>query len=242
MASGTNFFFQNYGNAGEQELLESLTIEAMRIYGHDCYYIPRKITNYDRLLTEDDQSVYSSAYFFETYIESYQGFQGKGNFMSKFGLEIRDQVVFAIAIKTFSEEVTAHTTQTRPNEGDLIYFPLNKKCYQITYVEKFEVLYQLGKLYTWQCTTELFEYSNEVFNTGISDIDSIQTKFSTDILNWGIKNEAGAFLLDEDGNFIVLESSQPYDLLSADDSQQIEFEADKILDFSEIDPWAEGFH
>ena len=123
----TNFFFNNFQASQEQLLLEDLVIEAIRIYGHDIYYIPRTLNNYDDVYGADDQSSYGQAYPMEMYIKSYDGFKGDGSFMSKFGIEIRDRVIFSVAQRRFSEEVGEFTTQVRPNEGDLIYFPLNKK-------------------------------------------------------------------------------------------------------------------
>ena len=132
----------------EQLLLENLIIESIRIYGQDMYYIPRKLNNYDNVYGADDQSSYENAYSIELYIKSVDGFSGDGDFMSKFGIEIRNQVVFSVAQRRFNEEIGEYTTQVRPNEGDLIYFPLNKKCFQIKYVNKFEMFYQLGALQT----------------------------------------------------------------------------------------------
>ena len=88
----TNFYFNNYKNSGEQDLLESLIVEAIRIYGEDMYYITRNINSLDKLYTADDQSSYTKAFLCEFYIKSVDGFSGDGNFMSKFGLEIRDQI------------------------------------------------------------------------------------------------------------------------------------------------------
>ena len=161
----TNFFFNNYRQSQEQLVLEDLIVEAIRIYGEDMYYVPRVLTNLDKLYTEDDQSRYEQAFLVELYIKSVDGFSGDGNFMSKFGLEIRDQVIFSIAQRTFNKEIGAYTTLVRPREGDLIYFPLNNKCFQIKYVNKFEMFYQLGALQTWEITCELFEYADEVFDT-----------------------------------------------------------------------------
>ena len=124
----TNFYFNNFQASGEQNLLEDLIIEAIKIYGEDMYFIPRRIGNFDALYTADDQSVYDQSFLLEFYIKSVDGFSGDGNFMSKFGVEIRDQVVFSVAQRTFNQEVGIYTNQPRPNEGDLIYFPLNKKC------------------------------------------------------------------------------------------------------------------
>jgi hypothetical protein len=236
----TNFYFNNFKQSQEQQLLESLIIEAIRIYGEDMYYIPRKIGNLDKLYTADDQSRYEQAFMVELYIKSIDGFSGDGNFMSKFGLEIRDQVIFSIAQSVFNKEIGAYTTAVRPNEGDLIFFPLNNKCFQIKYVNKFEMFYQLGALQTWELTCELFEYSNEVFNTGIPDIDRIQTLESTNILDYGIKDEQNALLLDEEGNYLVMEQYNLETILGTGENEELQRESDTFVDFSNMDPFSEG--
>jgi len=170
------------------------------------YFLPRTVVNYDKLLGTDDQSEYNKAILVELYIKSIDGFTGDGNFMSKFGVEIRDQVTFSIAKRTFEQEIGVYTQETRPNEGDLIYFPLNKKCFQIKFVNKFEMFYQFGALQTYELTCELFEYSSEKFNTGIAEIDIIQKKFSLDILDYTIMDEFGTNLVDESGNYLVTEA------------------------------------
>jgi len=236
----TNFFFNNFKQSQEQLLLESLIIEAIKIYGQDMYYIPRVIGNLDKLYTADDQSRYEQAFMVELYIKSVDGFTGDGNFMSKFGLEIRDQVVFSIAQRVFNEEIGVYTTQVRPNEGDIIYFPLNNKCFQIKYVNKFEMFYQLGALQTWELTCELFEYSNEVFNTGIPEIDRIQKIESTNILDYSIRDQNGVSLLDEQDNYIVTEQYNLETILGTGENDEIQRESDTFVDFSVMDPFSEG--
>lgn len=236
----TNFFFNNFKNSQEQNLLESLIIEAIKIYGEDMYYIPRKINNLDKLYTADDQSSFEQAFMVELYIKSVDGFSGDGNFMSKFGLEIRDQVIFSIAQRVFNEEIGAYTTAPRPNEGDLIFFPLNNKCFQIKYVNKQEMFYQLGALQTWELTCELFEYSNEIFNTGIPEIDRIQTQYSTNILDYAIKDTQGNYLLDEDGNYIVMEQYNMENIIGTGENDMFQGESDQYVDFSVKDPFSEG--
>ena len=204
------------------------------------YYIPRKLNNYDSVYGADDQSSFEKAIPIEIYIKSINGFSGDGNFMSKFGLEIRDQVIFSVAQRIFNQEVGTITTQIRPNEGDLIYFPLNNKCFQIKYVNKFEMFYQLGALQTWEMTCELFEYSGENLNTGIPEIDSLQTKFDTNVLSWAMKDELGNYLLDEEGNYLILEGKSVGDLVIGDDSDEIQRESDQFVDFSVKDPFSEG--
>ena len=240
MSGSTNFFFNNYQSSQEQLLLENLIIESMSIYGHDVIYIPRKLNNLDQVYGADDQSSYEISYPIVMYIESYDGFKGDGNFMSKFGLEIRDQVVFSMSQRTFNEEVGQFTTQIRPNEGDLIYFPLNNKCFQIKFVDKFQMFYQLGKLYTWKCTTELFEYSGELLNTGIPEIDILQKKFSTNILDWTVQTEDNFAILTEEGDYLVLEGSSLNDLVIASDNDEIQRESDLFVDFSASDPFSEN--
>lgn len=236
----TSVFYNNFQASQEQELLNSLIMESIRIYGVDMWYIPRKLNNYDEVYGGDDQSSYEQAILFEMYIESYDGFKGDGNFMSKFGIEIRDKVTFAFAMRVFDDEVGIMTTQPRPNEGDLIYYPLNKKCFQIKYVDKFEMHYPLGTLYLWRVQCELFEYSNERISTGIPEIDILQKKFDINAIDWGIKDELGEILLTEDGDYMVLEGSSTEDLVIGDDAEKIQKESDIFVDFSITDPFSLG--
>lgn len=236
----SNFFFNNYKSSQEQDLLESLIIESIAIYGLDCYYIPRKLNDYDAILGADDQSSYENAYPIVCYIENVNGFQGDGSFMSKFGLEIRDQLVVAVAQRIFNQEVGTFTSQLRPNEGDLLFFPLNNKCFQVKYTNKFEYFYQLGGLQTYQLTLELFEYSGEVMNTGIPEIDRLQKEYSINQFDWTLKDQLGAILTDEDGNIIVLEGANTSDILPNADNDLIQQESDQFVDFSSVDPFSEG--
>jgi hypothetical protein len=160
--------------------------------------------------------------------------------MSKFGIEIRNQVIFSMAQRVFNDEVGQYTNQVRPNEGDLIFFPLNQKCFQIKYVNKFEMFYQLGALQTWEVTCELFEYSGELMNTGIPEIDNLQKKLSTNILDWTIENEISEAILDEDGDYLILEGSSINDKVPAADNEEIQKESDLFVDFSAMDPFSDG--
>jgi hypothetical protein len=238
----TNFFFNNFQASQEQLLLENLIIESIKIYGHDIYYIPRKLNNYDDVYGADDQSSYELAYPIEMYIKSIDGFSGDQEFLSKFGVEIRNQVVFSVSRRIFSEEVGENTTQVRPNEGDLIWFPLNQRAFQIKYVNKYEMFYQLGALQTWEMTCEVFEYSGELINTGIPEIDAIQKKYDTNILDWTILTESAdkSPIITEDGYYLVLENSSINDLIPASDNEEIQQESDLFVDFSSIDPFSEG--
>ena len=238
-STGKSVYFGNYQSSREQWLLDSLIKESIDIYGESMYYLPRTLNNYDSTYGADDQSSYTRAFLVPIYIENVKGFGGDGTFMSKFGIEIRDRVTFSISQTEFSNEITPTTGQIRPNESDLIYFPLNNKCFQIKYVEKFEMYYALGGLYTWKMECELFEYGGETLATGIPEIDSIQTQFDMNVDDWSVRTENGYMLLDQNGNVIMVERGGAH-LIKADDSAEIEKEAEEFIDFSVDDPFAEG--
>ena len=172
----TNVFFNHAVNS-EQHLYEDLVVESLRFYGHDCMYLPRQVIEEDSILNEDVQSKFGDAYGVEMYIESTDGFEGEGDLMSKFGLQIRDQATFVIALRTWERFISLDSnlaTSFRPNEGDLIYFPLSGSMFEIKFVEHEDPFYQVGKLFVFKMRCELFEYSQEDFDTGVADIDLIE--------------------------------------------------------------------
>jgi len=236
----TNFFFNNFKASQEQLLLENLIIESIKIYGEDMIYIPRNIGKLDTLYTADDQSYYDKNYEIEMYIKSVDGFSGDGNFLSKFGLEIRDQVVFSVAQRVFNNEIGEYTSLTRPREGDLVYFPLNNKCFQIKFVNKFEMFYQLGALQTWEITCELFEYAGERLNTGIAEIDAMQKRMSLNELDYGILTENGFYIQNEDGDYITNEKYSITNVVGTGTNEVFVEESLDFIDFSQVDPFSEG--
>jgi len=236
----TSFYFNNFGASQEQLLIEDLVVESIRMYGHDLYYLPRTRINDDLILGEDSYSEFNSHYFIEMYIKNVEGFAGQGDFLSKFNLEIRDQVTFTVARRTFNNEVGAYTSFIRPREGDLVYFPLNNKLFEIKFVEHEAIFYQLGSLQTFDISCELFEYNNEILNTGIPLIDEKQRDITFNLTDFAIKLETGLALADENGYDLVLESFSMDTQDPISDNTEFEAEGDDILDFSEIDPFSEG--
>jgi hypothetical protein len=238
----TNFFFNNFAASQEQQLIENLIVESIKIYGYDLFFIPRKEANYNELYGEDTAAYYDNYYPVEMYIKNVDGFEGDGDFLSKFNLEIRDRVTFTIARRVFTDEIASSEGLTRPREGDLIYFPLNRKVFQIKFVEHESIFYQLGALQTYDLICELFEYSGERFNTSIPELDAMEASFSPILSNFGLLTEdKNTFmLLDEDGFKLV---NDAYDIDKIDlvaDNDELETEADGFIDFSEIDPFSEG--
>lgn len=238
----TSVFFNNFQSSQEQLLIENLIIESIKIYGLDMYYIPRIYKNKDEIYGNDAVSEYNKSYFVDMYIKDVNGFQGEGDFLSKFNLQIRDQVTLTIARRTFFDEIGNIENMPRPKEGDLIFFPLNRKVFVVKFVEQEAIFYQLGALQTFDLVCELWEYSNERVNTGIEEIDSKAQKYSFDMSAYGLLTEAGLFLQDEDGFDLVREE---YDWATQvgdafEDNTEIQTEADAVLDFTEKDPFSEG--
>ena len=235
-----NKYFKPYSYGREQDTAEDLIIESIKIYGLDVKYLPRTIINQDFLLGEDPLGKFNSAIDLEVYIKNIQGFEGEGDFLSKFNLEIRDQITFTMARKRFSQiateklidEVgynyqveTANTqawsvtdsyvletgsangysiTSTRPLEGDLIFFPLNNKLYEIKFVEHENIFYQHGKLYTYDILCELYERDSRL-DTGNTAIDIIESNTTLDILTYQFLDESGNTMLIEDGGYMLQE-------------------------------------
>lgn len=210
------------------------------MYGHDLYYLPRTRIEDDLIYGEDTYSEFNSQYFVEMYIKNVEGFAGQGDFLSKFYLEIRDQVTFTVARRTFNEEVGAYTSFVRPREGDLIYFPLNNKIFEIKFVEHEAIFYQLGALQTFDLVCELMEFSNEVFNTGIPEIDEFTVNNNTTMELYHVSLEDGAALNTEQGAQLVLESYDIEELDLGAENNFIQSESDNFLDFTEINPFSES--
>ena len=199
-----NPFFEQTSRITEQNLLDHIIQEVIQIYGINVYYLPATRQNFDPIYGASDITAYNSSYLIEMYVKNVLGFEGDREFMSKFaGLEIRDQLILSCSRQRFTDEIGNIINSSRPREADLIYFPQNNKCFQIKYVNQYEMFYQLGKIYTWEMTCELFEYSDETINTGIPAIDALQTTFSTNYMDYSILDTNGGPLLDVNGDFIM---------------------------------------
>ena len=237
----TNFFFNNFQNNQEQLLIENLIIESIQIYGHEIIYVPRFVGAIDKLFGEDPLREYTRAIPIEMFIKNIEGFAGEGDFLSKFNIQIRDQITFSVARRTFASEIGTEVLESmRPREGDLIYFPLNRKIFEIKFVEHEAIFYQLGALQMYDLKCELFEYNNEYFNTGIGDIDALMNNYTLSANAFGLLTETLITLADEEGYSIVMENIDinENDPLASND--EIETIADGFVDFTETDPFSEG--
>lgn len=242
MKSGSNVYFNNYDNAPEQDLLQSLIVESIGIYGHNVYYCPRTVVGKDDIYGEDPISEYNSSYGIDMYIRSYDSYEGEGTFLAKFQLEIRDQITFVAARRTFKNEIASKENIQRPQEGDLIYSEMMKRLFVIKYVNDKEAFYPLGSLPMYDLVCEVFEYSSEKLNTGHPDIDALEEEFSYDREVHVLLDSSGHSLLDSEGHPILLGNfdfdKQNQDVYS--DNDEFDLEAEGITDWSESDPFSEN--
>ena len=255
-----NHYFQGgdgIGSSEEKKLFEDLILEGLKIYGHDVYYLPRTLVNRDLILGEDVASKFNAAYLCEMYMDTTEGFGGEQELISKFGLEIREDSTFTVSKRRWNDLVEDPATlikADRPNEGDLIYFPLMNSFFEIQFVEDQEPFFQLGNLPVYKLRVTRFEYSSERLDTGGSDIDAAEDKYSLDMLNHQMTLEAeeGSLLLENDSasgesNYFLLESYEiqtqsPYaDNIDLDNEAGFDTASvsDDILDFTERNPFGE---
>ena len=190
----TNHYFSK-GTISEQLLYEDLAIEAIQIYGHDVYYLPRTMVNKDELFGESPLSKFTDAYMIEMYMDTNEGFEGEKEIISRFGLEIRDETTFTVSRRRWLDLVSSNSnliSALRPNEGDWIYMPTVGRLLEISFVDKDDPFYQLDNLPVYKLFTRTVEYSSEDLDTGITAIDAIETERSTDAYDWQILGEQTA--------------------------------------------------
>ena len=255
-----NHYFQGgkgIGSEAEKRLYENLIIEGLKIYGQDVYYLPRTLVNRDLILGEDVASKFNAAYLAEMYMETTEGFAGQQEIINKFGLEIREDTTFMVSKRRWLDLVDDPATMIvsgRPNEGDIIYMPLMNSFFEIQFVEDQEPFFQLGQLPVYKLRCTRFEYSSERLDTGVSEIDAAEDKYSLDQLahQMSLENEDGALMLEADGpdsssNYLLMETynlqtQSPYadnndlDTAAGFDTSST---ADDILDFTERNPFGE---
>ena len=229
----TNVYINNFESSSEQSLIESLIIESIKFYGRDFYYIPRKQSgSFDQIYGEDPRKSFEEAHLIEMYIKNVEGFEGEGDLLGRFGLEIRDQTTLTVAIRRFEELLVGNSGLsamglTRPREGDLIFMDFVRPdpkypgkagmFFEIQFVEHEAMFYQTGSLQTYDLRCESFTYSNETFETGV---DAIDAAFANGV-----------------SSYVTTGNTMPNSTTA--DNFKIEAEAESILDLSETSPFGD---
>jgi len=257
--------------------------ESIKIHGIDVSYLPRDVQKIDYLFKDVEVSRFNTTHDIEMFVDSVEQFGGEGDFLSKFGVEIRDTLELTVMVNRFDT-----LNIGRPKEGDLIFFPFNKQLFEVMFVEDEQIFYTLGKKFVYRLKLELFEYSNQMINTGVEDIDNIQYENAYSIelttttgtgdyvvgenvfqgvdlasatakgrvASWAnntlelidvvgkfvegvnVVGDAGAsYEIDLPDSYEDVELDMPNDPLS--DNIDYEREADKVIDFSENNPFSE---
>lgn len=222
--------FRQFMTSSEQNLLAGLNDEFTQIYGLSVYYIPRMQMNTDNVMPDSKLDKFYNAYPCTVYLKNVESFGGQGNFLNQFGLELRDQVTFTMSRPEFERSILnvdpafqftgqtwSDTPVLRPREGDAIYLPMNQKIYQIRFVEHEQPFYPLGKLQAFDLQSELYAPNNELYDTGVPEIDAIFAKY----LNH------------------PNDPSEPFNPSTDDYSESIVLEANVVTNFNESDPFGE---
>ena len=185
------FFLQ--GSQGEQRLVQDLINEQLRIFGVEVAYIPRKVLAEQKLYGTTDLSIdlreiqfskFDDNFLIEAYVNNYEGYGGAGDILTKFGMSLRDELTITISkeryedfiapfMDAFPDSQIEPETVLRPREGDLVYFPLGQRLFEVKFVEHEAPFYQLGKGYVYELKCELYEYEDEIVDTSINEIDEI---------------------------------------------------------------------
>jgi hypothetical protein len=254
----TNPYFQagkSIGAISEQRLIEDLVIESIAIYGHDVFYLPRTSVNQDDVFGEDTLQKFTQQFPVEMYMTNVEGFEGNGELFSKFGITVTDQATFVVSKRRWDEAVGMQTTDLqlplRPAEGDLLFFPLTGAIFEIKFVKADNPFFQLGRIYVYTLSVELFMYSSEkieIAGDPTADIDSLAARLnmpdgplaaSHDTMGFQLLAQDGSVILAQSG-FSILQQEFEGDrnaLTTDDNNDDFEREAQTLLVFDEQNPF-----
>lgn len=237
----TSVYHNQISQTNEQNLIEDLVMEVIKIHGVDMYYLPRSEFNKDPIYTEDVASKFKNAYLIEMYVKTFEGFRGRGDIFNAMGMSIQDEMTLTVSRRRFTEEIGTALGIIRPREGDLIYLPLNQAIFEIKFVEHEASFYQVGGLYFYELTCHKFEYSSERFETGNPDLDELVVPYSQDSLVTAgeLSTEDGLVLLSERGDilFTEIDVGQEANIFQNKDFQQASDSG--LIDFTESNPFGD---
>jgi hypothetical protein len=240
----TSVYFDT-GTIPEQRLYEDLIIEQLRAFGQEVFYLPRTLVNEDTIFGEDPLSEFNDAYLIEMYVENIEGYDGEKELMTKFGLDIQNEVTFVVARRRWEQLISIDQNlivSTRPNEGDLVYFPRTKHIFEISFVDHDDPFYQVQNLPVYKLKCRSFDYSSEQIDTGIVEIDNIETTYSLDVLSYQLTLEdgTGSILQEDDGTNYLLNEDFTIEIKDTKAQNDI-FETfnNTVLDFSESNPFGD---
>ena len=198
----TNPYFNKFKNKAEQTLVQDIVDESIKIHGVDMVYALRSLQNEDELFGEDRLPKFQDGRELEMYVESYDGFEGEGEVMTQFGLDIKDEMTLTLSKRRFSEVFADKTDVKYPREGDLIYFPLMDGMFEVNFVEREQNFFNFGKTFTYQIKCSLFKYSGEEIDTGFDRIDGVTSNAMNQLVHTTFSSGTGQFTEGEVVNII----------------------------------------
>lgn len=233
-------FFDNFTSYGEQQLLQDLGIEMIQRYGVDVYYMPRSHVNIDKIFLEDNLAEFTQATLIEVYIKTFQGWQGEGDLMQKFGISMADQVTLSMMRSRWKDEFTNYQSSLiRPIEGDFIFLPLTNALFEVKFVEHESNFYQTGLLTFFDLKCERVNYSSEKIKTGIPEVDNISSKFSNAADEFFIQTQDGDSLAAGDGSSFVQGQFDTDKIDTIVQNTVFSKEGRNFIDFSRKNPFGE---
>jgi hypothetical protein len=240
-----NHYFQSgksIGTSSEENLVEDLIVESLKIYGFDLLYLPRTSIKQDDILGEDILSQFTQLYPIEGNLKNSAGWDGNSEFMTKFGIQVRDECTFVISQRRWMEAVGNQTNDlqlpTRPAEGDLIYFAKTRSFFEIKFVEHLNPFMQLGKLYVYDLQCELYQYSSEPIQTYDADINDFVLGVDRNAYAWPVRTQSGGILLTQSGG-VVIQEAFPDDANAFDNTTDFDTESAALIDFDVNNPFGE---
>jgi len=234
-----NAYFNNYFNSNEQDLVNNLIIEAIEMHGIDSQYLKRTAVDVDGIFGEPQYEQFNDAATVTVYVKNTTSFEGDGQFLQKFGLEIRDQITLTVALRSFNTDVGTPLSLTRPREGDAFYVPILNAIYQIKFVETASVYFQFGDMQVYDLVCELLEFNNQVFATGNTTVDSLLTYADNLADQYFLVDESNNHIITSTGHNLISDTYNPKDFNPFAENEEIQKGSDAIIDWTDIDPFSE---
>lgn len=239
----TNPYVDFHSNPVETSVYENLIQEYIRFAGINVYYIPRITDNVDTLMKDDPTSRFTQGILVDFLVKNSENLGGgeAADLLSKFGIAAKDRITFVVSKRTFGEEITHHYDEIiRPREGDLIYIPMNGAIFEIEFVEHESIYYGLGKVFGYELVCEKFSFDQEVFETGIPELDLVMIRRSIDSFQYAVLDENDNRILDERGDPIIGSEYIIDNINVLAENEFFKKEALQFLDFTRVDPFSEG--
>ena len=174
-------FFLN-GSPSEQRLVQDLVNEHLTLFGQDILYLPRRIVNENTVIREITASKFDDSFRLEAYLVNTDGFGTPSDVLTKFGVSAQDEITLVVSKERYDDFISPFVklfpegerkNANTPNEGDLIYLPLDNTLFEIKYIERKVPFYQVNELFMYEFRCEIYQPEDEVIDLpdGLTDVN-----------------------------------------------------------------------